>query len=390
GVAQFVVDMVSSPTIAVIVALTILARGGAALRVAAPFLLLWAAAPVIAYWLSVPAGPRVRPLTESGRMLLRRTARKTWRYFEAFVTESDAWLPPDNYQEDADEPRLARRTSPTNIGMSLLSALAAHDLGYLSTDRLLRRLDLTLTTLEGLELYQGHFLNWYDTSTLAPLHPRYVSTVDSGNLAASLMALAQGLVRLTIEPQTRTQRLDGLADTADLLARATSSSRGADPDARQAMTASNRLAREIFAAARTATSTSDTARLEILGRELVDASSAIERLAPRDAAIGDVLFWCRAVVDAVAGVRAERTVSADSVHALARRASTLADAMRFDFLYDHRRRIFSIGYRLADADGPGRLDTSFYDLLASEARLASFVAIAKGEVPQHHWFHLGR
>ena len=150
--------------------------------------------------------------------MLRRTARKTWRYFDTFVTEADAWLAPDNYQEDANAPRLARRTSPTNIGMSLLSTLAAHDLGYVSTDDMLRRVNATLVTLEGLERYQGHFLNWYDTSSLAPLHPRYVSTVDSGNLAGAMMALAQGLLQLEDRPQTRAQRLAGLADTADLLA----------------------------------------------------------------------------------------------------------------------------------------------------------------------------
>ena len=125
--------------------------------------------------------------------MLRRTARKTWRYFDTFVTETDAWLVPDNYQDD-DTPKLARRTSPTNIAMSLLSTLAAHDLGYVSTDALIRRLDATLGSLEGLERYRGHFLNWYDTASLAPLHPRYVSTVDSGNLAGSLIALAQGLL----------------------------------------------------------------------------------------------------------------------------------------------------------------------------------------------------
>ena len=135
--------------------------------------------------------------------MLRRTARKTWRYFETFVTEADAWLAPDNYQEAGDAPKLARRTSPTNIGMSLLSTLAAHDLGYLSTGALLRRLNATVTTLESLERYQGHFLNWYDTATLAPLHPRYVSTVDSGNLAGALIALAQGLIQLEENPQTR-------------------------------------------------------------------------------------------------------------------------------------------------------------------------------------------
>ncbi len=157
----------------------------------------------MAYWLSLPAGPRVRPLSSArAAPNCGATARKTWRYFETFVTAADAWLPPDNFQEAGTESPLARRTSPTNIGMSLLSTLAAHDLGYLSTRTLAERLDRTLTSLEALERYRGHFLNWYDTSTLAPLNPRYVSTVDSGNLAASLMALAQGLLSLTTVPQT--------------------------------------------------------------------------------------------------------------------------------------------------------------------------------------------
>jgi cyclic beta-1,2-glucan synthetase len=190
GLLRFVTDMVSSPVIAAGVTLIIVTSAGDALPVAAPFLAMWALAPAVAYWLSLPVGPRERPLSERDRALVRRSARKTWRYFETFVTAADGWLPPDNFQEDGTEPRLARRTSPTNIGMSLLSTLAAHDLGYLSTDSLLRRIEATLTTLERLERYEGHFLNWYDTQTLRPLHPKYVSTVDSGNLAASLIALS--------------------------------------------------------------------------------------------------------------------------------------------------------------------------------------------------------
>ena len=391
GVRQFLVDMASSPAIAAAVALAIAFRDPQALGVAAPFLFVWLVAPVVAYWLSVPAGPRVRPLSPSGRAELRRTARKTWRFFETFVTEADSWLPPDNFQEEGTESPLARRTSPTNIGMSLLSTLAAHDLGYLSTGRLIQSLDRTLTSLEGLERYGGHFLNWYDTATLEPLSPRYVSTVDSGNLAAALMALSQGLQSLTTAPQAREQLLDGLADAADLLARATSTSLGIDTASREATAAINRLAREILRGARNGRSTSDTGDLAIMAGELADVATRVGASTPLDARAEDALFWCRTVVDCVAAIQAHGDdVGADALQALARRASVLADGMRFDFLYDARRRMFSIGYRLADADGPARLDAGFYDLLASEARLASFVAIAKGDVPQHHWFHLGR
>ncbi len=215
GLRRFISEMMASPLIAAVAFSLILIWRRESLAVAAPFLLLWLRSPVVAYWLSVPMGPRVRPLADDERARLRLTARKTWRYFDTFVTDTERWLPPDNVQEVEDGLTVARRTSPTNIAMTMLSAMAAHDLGYLSTDDLVRRLDATVRTLEGLERYRGHFLNWYDTATLAPLHPRYVSTVDSGNLAASLIALAQGLLELEKRPQTIDQRLDGLADAAE-------------------------------------------------------------------------------------------------------------------------------------------------------------------------------
>jgi cyclic beta-1,2-glucan synthetase len=270
----FLVEMIASPLIALLgLALVAIVRP-AALPAAVPVLVLWAAAPLVAHALSRPVAQRRQELGPEDRAFLGRVARDTWRYFEAFMGPEDHGLPPDNFQQTP-EPRVSHRTSPTNIGMGLLATLAAHDLGFIDTDTLSARLDATLTTMEGLERFEGHLLNWYDTQSLAPLPPRYVSTVDSGNLAGALMTLAAGL------------RQAGLDD-------------------------------------------------------------------------------------------------------LARRASTFADGIRFRFLYDPQRRILSIGYRLADSDGPGRLDLSYYDLLASEARLASFIAIARGELPETHWFHLGR
>ncbi|HUE86923.1 MAG TPA: glucoamylase family protein [Vicinamibacterales bacterium] len=396
GLRRFTSEMVASPAIATGMTVALVAWARDALPIAAPFLLLWATAPAVAYWLSVPVGARVRPLGEPERALLRRTARKTWRYFETFVTEADGWLPPDNFQDTENVTPVARRTSPTNIGMGLLSTLAAHDLGYLSTEDLLRRLDATLTTLEGLERYQGHFLNWYDTQTRAPLHPRYVSTVDSGNLAGALIALAQGLRELEEKPQTRTQRLEGLADAADLLAVA-SSSANIDVARREPITAINRQARAIVTTARTAARAAvgsppgdeSVAAIHTSAHQLAGALEGLGAHEPGDAA-SDIAYWGWAVLDAAARITGDQAVPADLARGLGSRMKALADGMRFEFLYDRRRRIFSIGYRLADADGPGRLDASFYDLLASEARLASFVAIAKGDVPQHHWFHLGR
>ena len=287
---RFLVEMIASPLVALSGLLLVsLARPGALLA-AVPVLVLWAAAPLVAYALSRPVAPRRAELGEEDRRFFQLLARNTWRYFEAFMGPEDHGLPADNFQETP-EPRIAHRTSPTNIGMGLVATLAAHDLGFIRTDELVSRIDATLTTMEGLERFEGHLLNWYDTQSLAPLAPAYVSTVDSGNLAGSLMTLAGGLRQASRQPSP------GAPVAADI------------------------------------------------SRCLLD---------------------------------------------LADRATRFADGMNFRFLYDPQRRILSIGYRLADAEGPGRLDASFYDLLASESRLTSFIGIAKGDLPETHWFHLGR
>jgi cellobiose phosphorylase len=384
GLRQFALEMMASPIIAAGAAALIAIVRPMAFLAAAPFLLLWAAAPAIGYWLSLPIGPRQRRLTDADRSLIRVTARETWSYFETFVTEADGWLPPDNYQRAGAAPQLARRTSPTNVAMSLLSSLAAHDLGYLTTAALVARVDRTLTTLESLERFEGHFLNWYDTSTREPLRPHYVSTVDSGNLAGALIALGHGLRQIAGAPQALAPRLDGIVDTAQVLQRVAAGS-GAHEAAALARRAAEEAAR--------ARSGGDTAPLGRVRDALLAAAPDVDEVDTDETADGvdEVRVWRRALADAIAGLQAPVPDDVpDRLRDLAARASRLVDAMRFEFLYDRRRRIFTIGYRLADADGPGRADNAFYDLLASEARLASFVAIAKGDVPQHHWFQLGR
>jgi cyclic beta-1,2-glucan synthetase len=293
GPLTFLRSMASSPVIAALAVVLVVQVRPGALPVAAPILALWAAAPFIACSLSRPSRGQVVALETADRELLLATARRTWRYFEDFMTSEHHGLPPDNYQHYPG-PVVAARTSPTNIGMGLLSTLAAHDLGFIDTEGLITRIDATLTTMEGLERHEGHLFNWYDTHNLAPLLPRYVSTVDSGNLAGALIALAEGLRSLAV--------------------------------------------------ARAAESTSTTG------------------------------------VDAIAARLQE----------LVTRASDFADGMSFRFLYDTRRELLSIGYTAANAEAPGRLDSTQYDLLASEARLASFLAIARGELPELHWFRLGR
>ena len=226
-----------------------------------------------------PVGPRVRPLRPDERARLRRTARTTWRYFETFVTDADGWLPPDNFQEGegAEPGRVARRTSPTNIGMGLLSTVAAHDLGYLPTDRMVDRLAATLRTVESLERFEGHLLNWYDTATRAPLMPRYISTVDSGNLAAALLATAQGLQELERRPQSLAQRLEGLGDTAGVL-RGVSATTNAGADARRAIAAINSLARGMASAAGGPVSDEQLATITAYAAELEPAAAELDRL----------------------------------------------------------------------------------------------------------------
>ena len=188
----------------------------AALMDASPFLIAWVASPFIAYWVSRRAvGPK-RELAGDELRLARLVARRTWRFFESFVGPEENWLPPDNFQEDP-APVVAHRTSPTNIGLLLLSTVAAHDLGYVGALELTEREELTFATLAKLQKFHGHFFNWYDTRTLEPLNPQYISTVDSGNLAGHLIALKQFCIELQDTQVFGERTMRGLADTIELI-----------------------------------------------------------------------------------------------------------------------------------------------------------------------------
>jgi cyclic beta-1,2-glucan synthetase len=183
-----------------------------ALAVAAPILLLWLASPLLAWWLSLPlARPQARFSPEQSAFL-RLVSRKTWAFFESFVGPDDHWLPPDNFQESP-ATALARRTSPTNMGLALLANLSAYDFGYVSAGQLIERTRSAFATMHKLERYRGHFYNWYDTQSLQPLLPMYVSTVDSGNLAGHLLTLRPGLATLADQQILAARWLDGLDDT---------------------------------------------------------------------------------------------------------------------------------------------------------------------------------
>ncbi|MES1261733.1 MAG: glycosyltransferase family 2 protein, partial [Acidobacteriota bacterium] len=187
-------------------------------RVFAPvsiFVAAWVASPALLYWLNRPTpNKQFRRLIRTNHRLLRGFARQTWRFFDDLVGESTNWLPPDNYQV-ALHVEVANRTSPTNIGLWLCSAMAARDFGYLTPDDLLYRSTKTMDTLMRLQRYEGHLLNWYDTTTTEPLYPRYVSTVDSGNLLASLWVFAQGAHDLPRTPIMSQNCVRGLTDTLE-------------------------------------------------------------------------------------------------------------------------------------------------------------------------------
>ena len=433
------------------------------LAVAAPMLFLWLLAPGLAGWLSRPRVRHEAALSAEQLLFLRRIARKTWAFFERFVGPDDHWLPPDNFQEHPG-PITAHRTSPTNIGMALLSNLSACDFGYISVGSLIERTANTFRTMAELERHQGHFYNWYDTLTLLPLPPRYISSVDSGNLGGHLLTLRVALLALAERKIVGERLFEGLADTlaslretlaatatapgfegpsiarvqADLddacaqrPATLTEALRGLETVARSAANltsdfaaapeteaaewarAFERQCREALEELKTlapclllraapqvagqgadsASRLSHFALLEDVDRipTLRELAARAGKLKPmfdaglREAATLDERDWLidlRRLIGAGSERAQERITACEN---LALEASGLA-AMDYEFLYDRTRHLLAIGYNVDEF----RRDASFYDLLASEARLCTFVAIAQGQLPQESWFALSR
>ncbi|MEX2530884.1 MAG: glucoamylase family protein [Gemmatimonadota bacterium] len=446
---------------------------------AVPLLLAWLLSPAVAAWTARPVRPTLEPeLTDQERLLLRSIARRTWSFFEEFVGPEDHWLPPDHFQES---PRgaAAHRTSPTNVGLTLTSALAAYDLGYLSLSRLVATLSNTLDGMDRLERHRGHLLNWYDTRRLTTLEPRYVSTVDSGNLAACLLVVARSCPELARDPVLRPEEIEGLLDALrelegilrgippeglpqearllDRLGELREELDGDGEDPRMRRIIRSRMVDEFIPAVEDALGRMVGGRERSLdpsvlyqlrgwiiriGHQTAGLAQVVDEISPwisllreapetisgksadgevarafrelRDLFPPDLCFeeipgvveegwgrlesldrllpgeeeeaaWILEMRRALeAGERASRLLTELSV--LERRALEWVDRMDFRFLYDRRRRLFHIGFDVS----AGRMDQSHYDLLASEARTASFLAAAKGEVPGEHWLHLGR
>jgi cyclic beta-1,2-glucan synthetase len=201
-----------APVLAIAAVISLALLQPASLLVAMPILVLWLISPGIAWWISRPLARHQAKLSIGQTRFLRIMARKTWAFFETFVGPEDHWLPPDNFQEHP-KPVVAHRTSPTNMGLSLLANLTAYDFGYIGSGKLIERTANALRTMDTLERYRGHFYNWYDTQSLKPLLPRYISSVDSGNLAGHLLILRQGLLALADDPILGRRFFEGLRDT---------------------------------------------------------------------------------------------------------------------------------------------------------------------------------
>jgi cyclic beta-1,2-glucan synthetase len=384
-----------------------------------PLLALWAIAPAVAYRTGRPISRRIARVSELERRRLRRVARQTWRYFDELATAEHQWLITDNYQADRREV-MVPRTSPTNIGLHLLSIVAARDLGYITGSEAIDRLDRLVTTVERLPKYRGHIYNWVDTRTLAPLHPLYVSTVDSGNLMGCCLVTREALKELReTAPIVDGNVLDAIGDEVDAVEEHLAQALGSlatesGPAARllrevdvmrQRLVAPRALSgwlwlfhdlserlttldvllheveeakpRSSLEAARAALGRA-AALLERRRTELRDLAPTGEvdggEERPTIARLAEAVAQGRA---ATLAARAERLES---------RLDALMDAFDFRFLFDATRKLFSIGFNVSD----GRLDSSHYDTLASEARLASFLAIATGQAPQEHWFRMSR
>ncbi len=413
-----------------------------ALPVATPFLLLWFFSPSIAWYLSKPEAAEEIDLPIEQTVFLHQAARKTWSFFEQFVTASENWLPPDNFQEQP-EPVIAHRTSPTNMGLALLANLTAYDFGYIAGGELIQRCRQTLQSMLQLERYRGHFYNWYDTLSLLPLQPRYVSTVDSGNLAGHLLTLRQGLLTLPNQPVFDNRIFDGLQTTAQILLtlhkkhhteaitalldllhnntdetgsliafhekttqllfmaqQLTTQENGHEPDVLQW---SQRLQNQI-------TNISEDLAALIPWSSLLPVPAAFGRLSavesiPSLTALSNMqeelvpilthytqqttdpqqITWLTQMKQYLVQGSDEAQERIMLLNELTAQCEQLSD-VAYDFLLDKSTSLLRIGYNVDHQ----RKDDSYYDLLASEARLGIFVGIAQGKLPQESWFALGR
>lgn len=373
------------------------------------FGLLWVLSPFIAYRVSRDDGESMEVLDGEACRELRRLSRKTWAFYEDFAGPENNYLVPDNYQVNPPN-GVAHRTSPTNIGFLLLSILSARDFGYISTVQMVDRIEKTISTIERLETWKGHLYNWYDTRTLEVLRPFFVSTVDSGNLVGYLITLKQGLEEYIHKPVIDTKLVQGLKDTLDLVENSDRFDVRPLDRLLQRGTISLKEWKELleylsrFECGKSVWGRKFSGAVETFRKELdtlfpgEDEVDSLHQVFSRD--LGELsLVELKEAYEGILGQiqdeglkgRIERVKDSvemliDDINSLIGRIIKLVDATDFTSLYDPARNLFSIGYNVEE----GVLMNSYYDLLASEARLASYLAIVRREVPKKHWFKLGR
>ena len=429
---------------------------------------LWLISPVVAYWVSKPRLLKRQLLSGDHVAFARLVARRTWRFFEKFVGVEDNWLPPDNFQEDP-TPVTAHRTSPTNMGLLLLSTSAAHDLGYVGSLEFVEREEMTFATMARLGRLNGHFFNWYDTKTLEPLLPQYISTVDSGNLAGHLIAVKQACIDFPDQKLFDRRVVEGFSDTVEAMV-LEAASLGSFRQRTEVVTVRHlqdetAACQQLLNAKHYDDLESWFVLLDSLTRRVAEIEDIVRSLAHEhgEGAFKELSSWVGSLKHQVsshhrdaevltawgrllASLRSEiksddhewqsllQTLEAvptltevpqlcdralvqlaalespnsppsaarltkaleqcalsssdmlSRLSRLARRCDQIVEEMDFSVLFDVERKLFTVGYNVTAS----RPDDSYYDLLASEARLASFVGIAKGDVPQQHWFRMGR
>ncbi|NLB40936.1 MAG: glycosyl transferase, partial [Clostridiales bacterium] len=403
----------------------------------------WSLSPYIACQIGQPKDKSIPMLSQEQILKIRSAARRTWKYFDDLVKESENWLPPDNYQEDPPV-GVAHRTSPTNIGLHLMSVLSARDLGYISTLGTVERIENTISTLKKMEKWRGHFYNWYDTISLEPLTPLYISTVDNGNLVGYLITLLDGLDELMKRPLIGKENILGLqdilavneskenSDNHSLLNMMVNSEevsgtewqmllddlKGFDDELDNLINEYEKEASMIIPwvkllqkvpvpllnekgaykeASQKLTELLQKLNgplsvqylydnyLEIL-KGLSETLSSLSRDARRSTGYAEAKSWLKQLEISLGESYSTIKKFFIRKQKLRREMEILIRDMDFRLLYDEKKDLFAIGYNAEDDE----LSKVYYDLLASEARQASFIAIAKGDVPQKHWFKMGR
>jgi cyclic beta-1,2-glucan synthetase len=362
------------------------------------FFLFWAGSPAFAWLISRSAETEDRlRVSPADTAVLRTIARRTWAYFETFVTAEHNHLPPDNFQETP-HPVVAPRTSPTNIGVYLLSIVSARDFGWISLAEAAARIDATVSTVEKMERHRGHLFNWYETTALRPLYPLYVSAVDSGNLAGHLVAVAAACAEWAEAPSVHLQGdFDGILDCVTILDESLSE---LPDDRRQLRPLRQRLLDRVVGMRRAVQTIKTqpemasirTINLTVQASEVRKLAVAIdtEAKSARSAVLAEwasrLAATCEAHVQDAHSDDQAVAMLRTKLLALSQRCRQFAFEMDFSFLMRNERKLLSIGYRVEQH----QLDESCYDLLASEARLTSLFGIAKGDLPTEHWFRLGR